>query len=188
MATHPKWFALMTEDLQPRIIVDSTIIGSQFMIGWGAKPASMISWGPRPVFCRLGGRVNKESIKIVDSLVPNEDIMCRAPERRRTLQLNDEGSNQTRKKTNPQWFLDGLTKSQKRRVQRLRQLEQHEEVERQVLVKKKVRSKVWCPKPKADGEEDNKLQAGINVVVFLPKEFMVPADSDVSDEELGMAQ
>jgi hypothetical protein len=27
-----------------------------------------------------------------DSLVPDEDIMCQAPERRRTLQLDDEGS------------------------------------------------------------------------------------------------
>jgi hypothetical protein len=35
-------------------LVDSTIIGSQFMIGWGAKPASMISWGPRPVFMSVG--------------------------------------------------------------------------------------------------------------------------------------
>jgi hypothetical protein len=84
---------------------------------------------------------------MADSLVPDEDIMCRASERRHTLQLDDEGSSQTHKKPNPQWFLDGLTKSQKRRVQRLRQLEQHEEVERHVLDKKKVRSKVWCQKP-----------------------------------------
>jgi hypothetical protein len=91
------------------------------------------------------------------------------------------------KKVNPQWCPDGLTKSQKWRVQRLHQLELHEEAERHVL-DKKVRSKFWRPKPKADGEEDNKPQAYINMVVFLPKEFMAPADSDVSDEELGMAQ
>jgi hypothetical protein len=114
--------------------------------------------------------------------------MCQAPERRHTLQLDDEGSSQTHKNPNPQWCPDGLTKSQKRRVQHLRQLEQHEEVDRCVLNKKKVRSKVWRPKPKADDEEDNKLQANINMVVFLPKEFMVPVDFDVSDEELCMAQ
>jgi hypothetical protein len=51
-----------------------------------------------------------------------------------------------------------------------------------------VRSKVWRPKPKADGEEDDKLRADINMVVFLPKEFMAPADLDVFDEELGMSQ
>jgi hypothetical protein len=57
-----------------------------------------------------------------------------------------------------------------------------------VLDKKKVRSKVWRPKPKADGGEDDKLRADINMVNFLPKEFMASVDSDVSNEELGMAQ
>jgi hypothetical protein len=57
-----------------------------------------------------------------------------------------------------------------------------------VLDKKKVRSKVWPPKHKADDEEDGKPQADINMVVFLPEEFMAPVDSDTSDEELGMAQ
>jgi hypothetical protein len=92
------------------------------------------------------------------------------------------------RKPNPQWCPDGLTKSQKRRVQRLCQLEQHEEAERLVMYKKKIRSKVWRPKPKADGGEDDKFQADINMVVFRPKEFMAPVDSDVSDEEFGMAQ
>jgi hypothetical protein len=96
---------------------------------------------------------------MADYLVPDEDILCQAPERRRTIQLDDEGSSQTRKKPNPQWCPDGLTKSQKRRVRRLRQLEQHEEAERLVLDKKKVRSKVWCPKPKANDEEGNKPRA-----------------------------
>jgi hypothetical protein len=140
----------------------------------------------------LGGQVNEESNdrleEMADSLVPDEDIMCQAPERRCTLQLDDEGSSQTHKKPNPQWCPDGLTKSQKRRVQRLRQLEQHEEAERLVLDKKKVRSKVWRPKPKADGKGDDKPQADINMIVFLPKEFMAPVDSNVSDEELGVAQ
>jgi hypothetical protein len=62
-------------------------------------------------------------------LVPDEDIMCRTPERRHTVQLDDEGSNRSYKKLNPQWCPDGLTKSQKRRVRRLRQLEQQEEEE-----------------------------------------------------------
>jgi hypothetical protein len=57
-----------------------------------------------------------------------------------------------------------------------------------VLDKKKVRSKIWRPKPKAIGKEDDKPQADINMVVFLPKEYMAPVDSDVSDEELGMTQ
>jgi hypothetical protein len=81
-----------------------------------------------------------------------------------------------------------LTKYQERRVQRLSQLEQQqEEAERHVLDKKKVRSKVWRPKPKADDGKDDKPQADINMVVLLPKEFMAP-DLDVSDEKRGMAQ
>jgi hypothetical protein len=39
-----------------------------------------------------------------------------------------------------------------------------------------------------DEEKDNKPQADISMVVFLPTEFMAPVDSNVSDEELGMAQ
>jgi hypothetical protein len=68
-----------------------------------------------------------------------------------------------------------LTKSQKRRVQRLRQLEQQEEEEGHMLAKKKIRSQVWPPKPIAD----------INMAVLLPKEFMALIDSDAPDEELG---
>jgi hypothetical protein len=51
-----------------------------------------------------------------------------------------------------------------------------------VLDKKKARSKVWRPKPKADDGKDDKPLADINMVVFLPKEFMAPVDLDVSDE------
>jgi hypothetical protein len=57
-----------------------------------------------------------------------------------------------------------------------------------VLDKKKVRSKVSHPKPKANDEEDDKPRADVNMVVFLPKEFMVLIDSDVSNEEFGTAQ
>jgi hypothetical protein len=57
-----------------------------------------------------------------------------------------------------------------------------------VLDKKKVRSKIWRPKPKTGGKEDDKSQADINMVAFLPKEFMAPVDSDVPSEEFGMAQ
>jgi hypothetical protein len=57
-----------------------------------------------------------------------------------------------------------------------------------MLDKKKVRSKVWCLRLKAIGKEDDKPRADINMIVFLPKEFIAPGDSDVSDEELGMTQ
>jgi hypothetical protein len=53
--------------------------------------------------------------------------------------------------------------------------------------KKKVRSKVGRPKPKSDDAKDDKPHADINMVVFLPKEFMAPVDSDAFNEECGMA-
>jgi hypothetical protein len=143
--------------------------------------------GMASVHDRLGGQVNEKSNnwleEMANFLVLDDDITCRAPERRCTLQMDDEGSSQTRKKPNPQWCPNGSTKSQKRRVQHLRQLKQNEEAERHMLDRKKVRSKVWRPKPKAD----DKQQAIINMVVFLPKE-LAPIDLDMSDEELGMAQ
>jgi hypothetical protein len=102
--------------------------------------------GKVSVHDRLGGRVNEQLNNRVeemsDSLVPDEDIMCRAPEHQHTPQLDDEGPSKMCKKPNPQWCSDVLTKYQKRRLQRLRQLEQQEEAERHVLDKKKVRSKV----------------------------------------------
>jgi hypothetical protein len=50
------------------------------------------------------------------------------------------------------------------------------EGERHMLDNKKVQSKVWRPKHKADGTKDDKPHADINMVVFLPKEFMAPVD------------
>ena len=54
----------------------------------------------------------------------------------------------------PQWCPGGLTRSQKRHVQRLRQLEIIEEEQEQTLNKKGVRSQVWRVKPKANDEPD----------------------------------
>jgi hypothetical protein len=77
--------------------------------------------GKASVHDQLGGQVTEESNnrlkEMVDSLEPDEDIMCRALEHRRTLQLDDERSSQTRKKPSPQWCPDGLTKSRMRKVQ-----------------------------------------------------------------------
>jgi hypothetical protein len=50
IATHPKGFALMIEDLQLGITMNSAINWSQSTIGCEAKPASTIGWGVRPVF------------------------------------------------------------------------------------------------------------------------------------------
>jgi hypothetical protein len=99
--------------------VNSTINRSQSTIGWGGKASVHDQLGDKAsVHDRLEGRVNEGSNnrleEMAGSLVPDEDIMCRAPKRRHTLQPDDEGSSQTRKKTNSRWCPDGLTKSQKR--------------------------------------------------------------------------
>ena len=52
----------------------------------------------------------------------------------------------------PQWCLGGLSRSQKRRVQRLRQLEIIEEEQEQTLNKKGVKTQVWRVKAKAEDE------------------------------------
>ena len=49
----------------------------------------------------------------------------------------------------PRWCPEGLTKSQKRRVQRLHQTEALEE-ERKEAPRRRVRLEVWCVKPNAD--------------------------------------
>ena len=59
----------------------------------------------------------------------------------------------------PQWCPEGLTRSQKRRVQRLRQTETLEEEERKEAPRRGVRSEVWRVKPKADGGQHVKPKA-----------------------------
>jgi hypothetical protein len=60
IATRPKGFALMTEDLRPRITVDSTNRRSRFTIGRGGKASVHDRLGGKAnVHDRLGGRVNE---------------------------------------------------------------------------------------------------------------------------------
>ena len=54
-----------------------------------------------------------------------------------------------------QWCPGDLTRSQKRRVQRLRQLEIIEEEREQTPRKKGIKSQVWRAKPRADGDQDS---------------------------------
>ena len=63
-----------------------------------------------------------------------------------------------------QWCPGGLTRSQKRRVQRLRQLEIIEEEQEQTLRKKVVKSQVWRVKAKADDESASSSSTPIQVV------------------------
>ena len=73
----------------------------------------------------------------------------------------------------------GLTRSQKRRVQRLRQTKALEEEERKEVPRKRVRSEVCHVKPKADeGQQSRSSAVPINMVFMLPSEFMAPDDDD----------
>jgi hypothetical protein len=83
-----------------------------------------------------------------------------------------------------------LTRSQKRHVQRLRQLEIIEEEHERTLSKKVVKSQVWHVKPKAGDEQGSGSSVvPINMVFIMPKEFMALDDEDEEPElEEAMAQ
>ena len=68
----------------------------------------------------------------------------------------------------PQWCSGGLTKSQKRRVQRLHQTEALEEEERRKAPRRGLRSKVWRVKPKANaGQRSGSSARSVNVTSML---------------------
>jgi hypothetical protein len=70
-----------------------------------------------------------------------------------------------------QWCPRGLTRSWKRRVQRLTQCKQ--------LELEAEAAKIWRPKEKADKSE---LLADINMVFFLPAEYRNQADEEDQEE------
>ena len=96
----------------------------------------------------------------------------------------------------PRWCPDGLSRSQKRRVQRLRNLKEAEakhldvlrkarpdlaeQVRRPQRVERRPPRREWCPKqPRAN----EKPSADVNMVFVLPSEFRAP-----QPEELAVAQ
>ena len=67
----------------------------------------------------------------------------------------------------PWWCPAGLTRSQKRRVQRLRRIKALE-VERKEAPRRGVRSKVWRVKPKADdGQQSGSSATPVNIATML---------------------
>ena len=139
---------------------------------------------------RLGGRtmlrdpagrrvpVHDRLEQVADDRVQDDQPMRRDPER------EPDRTNQ------PQWCPEGLTRSQKRCVYRLRQLEIIEEEQELTLSKKGVKSQVWHAKPRADEDQDSESSAmPINMVFIMPKEFMVPCNESHEPElEEAMAQ
>ena len=79
----------------------------------------------------------------------------------------------------PQWCPGGMTRSQKRCVQRLRQLEIIDEEQEQTLNKKGAKTQVWRAKSRVDDDQDSgSLAAPINMVFIMPKKFMAQDDKD----------
>jgi len=91
-----------------------------------------------------GGRVptHDRLEQMADGRVQDDQPMCRDPEREPFMHHTSQ----------PQWCPGGLTRSRKRCVQRLHELEIIDEEQEQTLNKKGVKSQVWRVKPKADNE------------------------------------
>ena len=68
----------------------------------------------------------------------------------------------------PRWCPGGLTRSQKRRVQRLRQTKALKEKERREAPRRGIRSEVWPVKPKADeGQQSGSSATSVNIASML---------------------
>ena len=89
-----------------------------------------------------GGRISADERveQAAAAQVPDEYPPRRDPER---VPIHDNIDR-------PRWCPGGLTRSQKRRVQRLRQTEALEEEERRGAPRKGIKSEVWRVKPRAD--------------------------------------
>ena len=106
-----------------------------------------------------GGRISADEQveKTADARLSDEYPHRRDPEREPVYDNVDR----------PRWCLAGLTRSQKRRVQRLRQTEALEE-ERKEAPRRNVRSKVWRVKPKADeGQQSGSSTTPVNIATML---------------------
>lgn len=161
-------------------------------------PAHERLGGRRSALDRLGGRLSEQNWmeEMANNLVSDEEPFWRDPEMQRGSQKEssrfwrDSGIQKEPQEEMPRWCPGGFTKSQKRRVQRLRNQEQREEEQKRALEKKKVKSQVWRVKPRADDDQEPGSSATpVNMVFTLAREFMAPADSEEeSDIEEEMAQ
>jgi len=90
--------------------------------------------------------------QMADDRVQDDQLMRRDPER------------EPDRMDQSQWCPGGLTRSQKQRVQRLRQLEIIEEEQEWALNKKGVKTQVWRVKAKADDESSSNISTPIQAV------------------------
>ena len=153
-----------------------------YMISWGAGFQCMIGWGAGPCYVIL----QEKGFFLMNGL--NKLLLLRFLMNTHNAEIQREPVHDNIDR--PRWCPRGLTRSQKRRVQRLRQTEALEEEERRKAPRRGVRSEVWRVKLKADeGQQSGSSAAPINMVLMLPSEFMAPDDDDEEqDLEEAMAQ
>ena len=134
---------------------------SLYMIGWGGRVSVHDRLGGRTMLRDpAGGRISVDERveQTADTWVSDEYPHRRDPERESVHDNIDE----------PRWCPAGLTRSQKRRVQRLRQTEALEE-ERKEAPRRGVRSEVWRVKQRADDKhESGSSVAPVNMITMLP--------------------
>ncbi|XP_071685307.1 uncharacterized protein [Lolium perenne] len=112
-------------------------------------------------------------------------------------ELEDDDEEEEDKYHRPRWRPDGLSRSQKRRVQRLRGLEEAErlylhtlrkarpdlaaKIQRTLDEEGRPQRKEWRPKQK---RADDETSAGTNMVFILPAEFCAPGTEEASVAQL----
>ena len=107
-----------------------------------------------------GGRISADERieQAATAQVPDEYPHRRDPEREPVHDNIDQ----------PRWCPEGLTRSQKRRVQRLHQTEALEEEGRREVPRRGVKSEVWRVKPKADeGQQSGSSAMLVNITSML---------------------
>ncbi|KAK1646387.1 hypothetical protein QYE76_064192 [Lolium multiflorum] len=149
--------------------------------------------------CKQQGRRGANEVSVFERLGPLPPQNKRAE----SSQEEDfeESDGEEDRYHRPRWCPDGLSHSQKRRVQRLRNLEEAEaqylytlrrarpdlaaKIQQIVETKARPPKKVWRPKQakadaQASADADAETSADTNMVFILPSEFRAPSDEEVS--------
>jgi hypothetical protein len=119
--------------------------------------------------------------------LPPQSKRAESPRLKDLEDSEDEGEEEEDRYHRPRWCLDGLSRSQKRRVQRLRGLEEAErlylhtlrkarpdlaaKVQRTLDEEGRPRKMEWRPKQR---KADDETSAGTNMVLVLPTKLSAP--------------
>ena len=105
---------------------------------------------------------------MANDMVPDEEPMQRDLERVPVCHYRHQVPPGT--KPQPQWCPSGLTKSQRRRIQRLKNDGLEQERQREALEKKRGRSEVWRVKRQGhDQDGSDGSAADINMIFYFAK-------------------